>query len=267
MSELLGWLLVADLGSQQLALLVTCCAALYVLTAITTWRLRRWATAWLVRSWPGKMAGVAARLVYYVGVPAVILWRGSLVREIGIPTTYAWRGGADTPLSGVGLLLIGSDAAWLQALAFGSLTMCVLLAVWTWYVRNAIVHVREVDIIALARPSVWASLLQAVSLQITWAFYRAVVMQWSDDLAVCAFASLALTVCCWILDPWRRSWVRQPGQAYVVARDWLLALFTAVLSLSVRTLPLLIALHFVWVLASDRVVSHLAYTQVEAAYT
>ena len=79
MSDVLIWLFSPELGRDKLALLVLCAEAMHVLAATLSWRMRPG------RSWFGRWVVQLLRLLYYVGIPWAVLWRGAVIAQMGIP--------------------------------------------------------------------------------------------------------------------------------------------------------------------------------------
>jgi hypothetical protein len=240
MSDLLAWFLSTDLERDKLALLVLCAASIHILGANLSWRLQ------LDHTWWGRALVQILRLAYFVGIPGAVLWRGALVSQMGIPTTYA--GGTDIPFSlhllGLtkpeDMLTIGSGLVW------GSGALVLAIATWIWYAR-------AVPAARLPMPW-WAVLREALLMQLHWAFYRSFAGLLLADPVRAAFAGLSLIALCWTLDPRRRHELFTP-RGYLVAQDWMCALFTVIISLQVNALWLTIALHALWLWVGGRVLA------------
>jgi hypothetical protein len=261
----LTWLLSAGLGREKLALLTLCALAIYVLTEHLTWRLvhvgtgRKFVVAF-GHSWVGRWLAQLLRLLYYVGIPFAVLWRGELFAQMGIPTTYAGSWDGDAALRLLGLIGV-QDVAYLGtgvATAIG--TLCLLGVVWTWYVRA----VPGTGGGALSVPW-WRAFREAFFLQMLWAFYRGVVNALTLDGVRVAFISLALVSASWLLTPRRRHDLFTP-RGYLVVQDWLCALFTAFVSLIVRSLWLLIIMHMLWIWVGGQVLARLSQVSLGTAW-
>lgn len=244
MSDILAWFLSPELGRDKLSLLVLCSVAMHILGTNLAW--------WLSpgRSLFGRLAVQVLRALYCLGIPAAVLWRGALVAEMGIPTTYAGEGV-------LGLQVLGlSGAQDLLRLGQGILLtaggIVLLVALWTWYARVAPSQPHSVTPMPW-----WVALREALFLQVHWAFYRGVAATYTPDPVYVALASLILIGVPWVLDPRRRYDLLTP-KGYLVVQDGLCALFTAVLSLSVSALWLLIAAHALWLWVGGRALARAA---------
>jgi hypothetical protein len=251
--DLVAWLLSADLGREKLALLLFCTLVGYVLTANLVWRLffAPQGASWrgsipLSTRWPWIWEWViqGGRLIYYVGVPYVVFARGALVQPAGIPTT--WVGSGSNVLwrlyaSDETLAYIGTAAAmWIGG-------VCLFVAVWIWYAR-----VNAGDVESRAIPW-WQALREAVFLQMLWAFYRGVISAQTTNAIYITFVVMILISVSWFLSPLRQEDINNPSRGYGVVRDWMLALLTAAAATSVRSLWLLVMMHWMWLWTSDRV--------------
>jgi hypothetical protein len=194
-----------------------------------------------------------------VGVPLIVLWRGVLYRDLyrkmGIATTYVgpWY---------LGLLLLGlGESEQILALglgtAIGGALLGCLFLVWVGYARVVLERLGPGVPAMLSAVPFWVALREALYLQLLWALYRGVADLLTGDPLWAAFISLALVTFSWALDPRRRRdlfCVR----GYLVVQDWLLALFTAFLSLTVQALWFLILMHTLWLWFSGQMLAHLA---------
>ena len=242
MIDLLTWVLAPDLGRDKLALLVLCCASIYILAANLAWRLQPG------RSWFTRALVQVLRLVYYVGIPGTVLWRGALVEQIGIPTTYLDSGG----MLGLGIQFLGlGNAEQLAQLgrgvAWSAGGLCVLIVLWVWYARA----VPGARITPSSRP-LWSALWEAILLQAQWTFYRSVVLLFTGNRLHSAFLSLALITLSWLLSPQRRHDLFT-GRGHRVVEDWVCALLTSLLTLSVSLPWLSVAAHTLWLWVGNRV--------------
>ncbi len=248
--NLLTWLWSAELGRQQLALLAWCMVIVYALTTWLVWRLfdQERGNTWLRRlscTWMGDVTAQGARLVYYLGVPAALLWRDLLVEPMGIPVTIeqtygllAWHWlGLDTE-AGLAHLVVG--------LAWGVGVLAGLVGVRLWHRHSMAQH----------RPSQhipwWVALREGLLMQTWWATWRGCVSVWTADPLLIGLGGFALTAAAWLLNPTRRHRLFDPAFNDTLVRDWMLALCTAILSMYVRELWLLVALHTLWLGLSDR---------------
>lgn len=241
MSDVLNWLFSPELGRDKLALLVLCAEAMYVLAATLSWRMRPG------RSWFGRWVGQLLRLLYYVGIPWAVLWRGAVIAQMGIPTTYA----GDRVVA-LALRLLGLSGAHDvlhvgKGLVLGVGALVLLVALWVWYARVA------PDVIS-AGSSVpwWIALREALFLQVQWAFYRAFMALLTSNQVYIAFGSVALIVFPWLLDPRRRHDLLT-SRGFLVVQDGVCALFTGYLSLSSSALWLLVVMHTLWLWVGGRV--------------
>jgi hypothetical protein len=269
MDALWVWLLSDALGPEKLALLVVCMVGIYALSAQLAWRFKRVSAdggplAIAGRSWFGQWVVQVLRLFYHVGVPLTVIWRGALQREMGIATTYVGRWDASLLLLLLGLgesqqvLYLGTGVA------IGGLVLGVLLIVWSWYTRVALAWVGSQETRIAPAVTWWAALQEALYLQLLWALYRGVAAQLIADRLQAAFVGLALVTVSWILNPQRRRDLWSPG-GYLVVQDWLFALFTAFLSLTVQALWFLVLMHTLWIWFSGRVMSHLTRSGLHQA--
>jgi hypothetical protein len=128
----------------------------------------------------------------------------------------------------------------------------LLVALWVWYTRVA------PGVLAASPPiSWWSAIREAAFLQIHWAFYRGFVATLSPDRTVVAFASLALVAFSWLLDPRRRHDLFTP-RSHLVVQDWMCALLTLFLALTVHILWLAIVLHALWLWIGGRALARFA---------
>jgi hypothetical protein len=200
--------------------------------------------SWSARHW--RFAAHTVRALWQVGIPCVILWRGALIAQFGIPTTYAPAGAAALALQlfGLGeassLLVLGRGTA-LAAVALG-----LLIVLWVWYARTL-----PGTRMAAGALSWWGALGDAASAQILWAFYRGVAALYTSERLPIVLISLILTAAPWFTDLRRRNDLLH-GRGHLVVQDWVCALFTAVLSLSVDVLWLLILAHALWLWVGER---------------
>ena len=252
MLQTLAWLLGDEFGREKLALAGVCSVMLYVLAG----HLGRRLCPGGVKGWLGRLLVQTGRLCYYVGLPAVAVWRGELYSEVGIPTTLAgsWQGSPrrylialtrSTSLAGIG-----------QGITLAVGLLVLLLGIWIWYVRVS----RGPGSASEPKPAHpvawWDAAREAVYAQLLWAFYRGIAAQWTGERSYAAFAGLAIVGISWLLNPWRRERLGEPWGASLIVSDWVLAVGTALITLSVRSLVLLIPLHTVLAWASNRVLHH-----------
>jgi len=162
----------------------------------------------------------------YLGVPYLALLRGDiLLRWLGL-SGIDWIQGL-----GIGVLL-GAGALGLTLLAF------------RWSLRN-----ETDDALPPAEPvphvSRFGLLWKAITLQVHWAFYRAVMIQALGDVYWGAFAGLALVILEYVLSANTRQEMRSPAGRRVAAR-LALATLSAILYIYAGNLPLLILFHWVF---------------------
>jgi hypothetical protein len=261
-----AWLLSNPFGREKLALLVTCMVGMYILSAQLAWRMgfgsvERALEGLNGRSWFVGWLSQVLRLLYYVGVPLLVLWRSAhysdLYREMGIATTYAgnWTSSWPLLLTGLGeaeqILNLGVGAA------IGSATLLVLLIIGIWYKRVVLDRVQSQEDAVVAPVPGWVALREALYLQLLWALYRGFAATLTADRLQAASIGLALVAVCWISDP-RRRYDLVSSRGYLAVQDWLFALFTAFLSLTVRALWFLVVMHVLWIWFSGQVLSHLS---------
>ncbi len=274
MADPFMWLLSDDLGRDKVALLVLCMLAISVLSAQLDWRLgragvRRGPVSVLGRSWFGRWTGQTLRLFYYVGIPLAVLWRGALVREMGIPTTYVglaqvgrWDGTA--VLSLLGMAEAGDALHFVRGAAVGGGTLCALVVLWVWYARTILCTAELGPSDPLPAVSWWEALRGALFLQLLWALYRGFATVLIANPVYAAFASLALVLIPWVLDPRRWHDLFTP-RGYLVVQDWVFALLTVFVFLTVQTLWFLILVHALWRWVSGRVLAHLSVSHSQGA--
>ncbi len=255
--ELLAWALSAGFGADKLALIAVCSVAIYVLSSHLAWRLfvlgagRRFVVA-VGRSWLGEWLEQGMRLLYYVGIPAVAVWRAQAMQLLGVPPTWV-SDGQSAFLHLVGLAGAAGVASIDTALLMWLGGLFLFVAVWVWYVRVGADHCGQVDAMPL-----WKALREALFCQTLWAFYRGVASTQSENAIYISFTGLALVVLAWGSSPLRRRDVLRSTTAYRVARDGLLLLFTVFATLSISSLALLVTMHGMWLWASDRILRFLA---------
>ena len=239
-----AWLNSPELGRDKLALLVLTAVSMYVLAAHLAWRLR------LDRNWLGRLATQLARFVYYCGIPGVALLRGATVAQMGIPTTYAGSDILDLAFRLFGLAQAGELLYLGSGLAMGAAALCLLVAVWVWYAR-------AVPQAGIGPMPWWVALREAVYMQLHWAFYRGAVATLTDDRTIIAFASLGLVAFSWVLSSQRRHDLLTP-RGYLVVQDWMCALLTTFVLLSIQALWLLILFHSLWLWVGGRALARFA---------
>ncbi|MBN1639966.1 MAG: hypothetical protein JXA09_01930 [Anaerolineae bacterium] len=245
MRQVLAWLLVPQLGRQQLTLLVLCVAVAHALAANAAWALGwRRAHGRAERRWRAA-AGVVGALSH-VAIPCVVLWRGALIAQFGIPTTYASTSSAALVLQLLGLGEASSLLELGKGVALVAATLGLLIALWVWYGRTA-----PGTEAARTPVSWWAALGVAVSLQLLWAFYRGVAALYTENRLIVALVSLVAIVGPWLADPRRRRDLLTERSPLVV-QEWVCALFTAYLSLSSSALWLTIVAHALWLWVGER---------------
>jgi hypothetical protein len=278
LDELVAWLLADEMGRHKLASLVFCMLSTSVLAAHLDWRLHRLAARrrWTVRpTWVRYWLVESAKLFFCVGVPLVVLARGALVREMGLPVTLIGPSGALLSDSGSSGFWIARGLAWLEVtdvqglvrlgtgVAAGIGALAVLVALWVWYARAVLPSAGNV-VERLPVVAWWDALRQAVLAQFLWAFYRGFALLLCSDRAQAALLALALISIRWALHP--RHWQDLfSSRGYRVVLEWMLALFTVVISLVTNQLWLLIGMHTLWVWGSGRLLAHLSERMPEKA--
>lgn len=244
----------------------------------------RWVTRWVEQ---------AIRLLYYVGVPCAVFARqsgstaGALFAEAGIPTTWIVHGGGTQPHGGgtqpqsvpwqqlvVDEMFQVDDVGAAAAIWVGG--ACLFVAVWIWYAwvsSTAKWDSITVNASGMQGSSIawWQALREALFLQTLWAFYRGSIAmhiadssRW-DSAATVAFLVLALVSVSWLLSPLRRQAARDPARGYQVGRDWMLALLTICTAMTIRSLWLLVLMHWMWLWTGDRVLKRAASPYAEKA--
>jgi hypothetical protein len=243
LQDVLVWLLSPDLGRDKLSLLLLASISTYALATNWAWRLG------LDKSRFGRWVTQFFRLLYYLGIPSAVLWRGGLVSQMGIPTTYAGQNAPTLAMYLLGLdqardvLLVG------KGLVLGAGAVCLLVAVWIWYARTEPgVSVQD------GQMPWWIAMREAVFMQVHWAFCRGFVAMLTSNRTIAAFAGLALVAFAWLWSPQRRHDLFTP-RGYLVVQDWMCALFTAFVSLTIQALWLLILMHVLWLWVGGQVLS------------
>lgn len=260
MNALYAWLLSDPLGQEKLALLVFCIIGIHILSAQLAWRMRSTSNSGgrfvaIRHSWFGRGISQVLRLFYHVGIPLIVLWRGALGREMGIATTYVGHWGLNLLLPG---LQKGEEFLHLcLGAAIGGAMLGALLVVWGWYARVVWARLASCEAVLSPAVSLWVALREALYLQFLWALYRGVAILFTGDRLGAAYISLALIVVSWAFDPRRRRDLSSPS-GYLVVQDWLSALFSAFLSLTVQALWFLVVLHTLWIWFSGQVLAHFA---------
>jgi hypothetical protein len=239
------WALGPELSREKLTLLVLCMVSMQIVAANLAWRLG------LRRTRLGRSLVQLARACTYVGIPAVVLWRGALLAAVGAPTTYVEQGPLELALQ---LLGIGEPEGLLsvgRGVTLGVGLLVVQIGLWVWYARTA-----PVAPDAGAAASWWAALGEAFEVQFYWAFLRGVAGLYAVDGVYVALAAFALAVFPWPFDPWRRAEL-MTARGYRIVQDYIVVLCTAVLVLSADVLWLLIVAHALWLWIGGRVVARL----------
>jgi hypothetical protein len=254
----LAWLLSDPLGREKLALLALCMLAASVLSGHLTWRWARGrrekgVVAALGRSWLGRAGAQVLRACYYVGIPLAVLARGSLVREVGVPAI--WPGGENLVWHLLGITQIDDLLHLGASLAIGIGALGVLVALWSWYARWM-----AASMPVAGSPWMvpwWVALREALFLQLVWALYRGIASMWVETPVYVSYTSFGLVALSWALSPARRHALQDPSLSPIAVQDWLFALFTAFVSLTLQSVWVLILLHTLWAWASGRVLAHL----------
>jgi hypothetical protein len=223
----------------------------YLLATNFGWLVR--ATAW-EGTLPGRWVKEVARFLFYLGLPYVALggWpqrplQGLLsLGDLGLIIPSPADAALFTPS--------WSASRWLEAVGTGlglGLLLLLILAV-AWFQAD-----RTGFRLGFPRRPWWALAVDAVYLQVHWAFYRAALASTLADLYAGLFVGLGLIYLEWALNPfWRRDW-RVPGRA---GGRWLrvaLALGTALIYLLTRNLWVCLVVHwplelFFWRLGRPR---------------
>lgn len=182
----------------------------------------------------------AGRLVYYVGIPYLVLG--------------GWPQGPNRGLFSLGDMgIVGLDALWsvnrwLQAAGTGlgwGLTVLLFL-VLSWV--NANRHAGTLRLGFSFRPW-WQVLLDVLFLQVHWAFYRSALTVVMGDPYAGTFVGLGLVYLEWGLNPfWRQGW-REKSLAAVRWMRSSLALAIAVLFFASRNLWVCLLVHAILELA------------------
>jgi hypothetical protein len=266
MDVLYAWLLSDPFGREKLALLVLCMVGIHILSSQLVWRISStksvgWGFVAVVRqSWFGRGMAHILRLFYYVGVPLVVLWRGALYREMGIATTYVGNWDLGLLLTGLGgseeVLHLGLGAA------IGGATLGALLVVWGWYARAVLGRLTSREVALVSAVPWWVALREALYLQLLWALYRGFAILLTGDLFRASYVSLVLIAVCWAFDPRRRSDLAS-SRGHLVVQDWLFALFTTFLALTVQSLWFLVVMHTLWIWFSGQVLAHFVRARVD----
>jgi hypothetical protein len=238
----LAWLLSADFGRDKLALLVLCSASAYVVAARLSWKWRA------LRSIFYRALTEIVRLVYYVGVPVAVLWRGALMAELGIPTTYFGSNRVRIALQWLGVGRPQELLYLLNGLSLVAGALLVQIGVWIWYGRT--LSSMPVDVPLCWWRAVW----EGVLLQVQWAFYRGVVSQFTMDSNYVALSTLLLIVVPWLLDPRRRHDLYTP-RGYRVIQDWMCALLGSLIAVRFEMVWPLVLSHALWLWAGGRVLA------------
>jgi hypothetical protein len=146
-------------------------------------------------------------------------------------------------------------------LAVGMGALLALVVVWVWYARTVLPAAG----LALESPDAvpwWDALRQALLAQFLWAFYRGFALLVVPHRAQAGLLGLALISIPWALDP--RHWhdlFSARGDRVVL--EWVLALFTVLVSLAANQLWLLVALHALWVWVSGQLLAYLSERSVD----
>jgi hypothetical protein len=113
----------------------------------------------------------------------------------------------------------------------------------------------------------WDALRQAILAQFLWAFYRGFALFVISERTQAALFALAVISVPWVLSP--RHWHDLfSTRGYVHVREWLLALFTVLVSITTNQLWFLVVLHTLWIWGSGRLLAHLVErSSREAAVT
>jgi len=270
MAALAGWLLSADLGRQKLSLLTLCVVAIYVVGSRLQWRVAqlekgRWLGLRAGQSRLGHEAYQLVRLVYYVGIPVVALWRAGRLQELALPTSYVQSWDGNTLVRLFGVSTPGSVARLGVALAVSGGSLCLLTAVWVWYAHTALCYPARGPGGLLPPFPWWLAVREALFMQVFWSFCRSVVRMWTGDRVWVAFASVSLIAVMWALSPLRLARLRDPSLAHVEVQEWVLDIWTGVAYLGTSLFWPLVLWHALWVWLGGRVLCYLSASQLSSA--
>ncbi len=231
---------------------------LYALAVNVMWRYRSWRPGWLevLESQPYI---AAARFFYYVGIPYLALLLGATSPQpMGlVDLDWLWASLSKIPpprpLSALVL-------DWLRAAALGStlgLGLFLLLALTCWY------HARSLKTLpgspanvqlTTPRPTEawWHLFLEAIYLEMHWAFYRSVPIILLDDYYFGSFLGLLLVGLEWWIDPRFRASLNPSDNSCANSSErirdlltrWGLALGMTVTFFFIRNLWLMVPLHW-----------------------
>lgn len=247
----LAWLIAPELGREKLTLLVLCVWLFEVLGANLTWR---WKQRPGRHSTPVRGVEDLLLLVYRLGVPLVLFWRGAGMREMGIPTSWVVRQGNGWP----GLGSADIPLPW----ALSQVVLVWLSGVLLWAVLG-VWYARACTRLAVYVPMRWWNvLLNTLSMQMSWALYRLVAMLWTTDPTTVALVIVSLVVSGWLLDPHRRRALFLPTQSVYVVRDGVLLLLFIWGLMAFGVLPLLIVLHAAWLWAGEHIFAFISQKYV-----
>ena len=177
----------------------------------------------------------AARFVYYLGVPYLVLggWPLPPYRGLLAPLNLGLAGFAPP----------WTVARWLEAagtgLSVGFLAVGFVVAAWLNANRG-----RAVTHLGFAPSPVWLLLVDGLYRQMHWAFYRGALAVLFDDLYVGVFWGLALVLVEWVSSPaWWSCWRRErcAGDAWLLAVQ---AVVSALLFLLTSNLWVCLAVHW-----------------------
>jgi hypothetical protein len=175
-----------------------------------------------------------ARFAFYLGIPYLALGGWPRPPFSGLLS-----------LQDMGLVGLGgrwSPTRWLEAVGsavgFGLVALLLLLLAWA----NANRHTTGTQLHLPPRPW-WMILIDALYLQVHWAFYRGALAVELGDVYTGVFLGLGLIYLEWALNPfWRQGWRTET----LAAGQWLraaLALVVAILFLFTRNLWVCLGVH------------------------
>jgi hypothetical protein len=222
---------------DKLAFLVAGSLFLHAAGTMLDWRLRPYHQE--VRSGGWQVLLEIVRLLFFAGLPIAALF---LFRDIALP-------------SAMGLTNVNWFASIGLGVPLGVGGGGLLLAGWWYYARS----LSALPPSAVSRPSAGRPpkhevllLVEAVCLELHWAFYRSLPLLALDNRYLGVLLGLALVGLEWLLNPaWRHAW-RQIESAEEVVPETTLAALMAVIYLFTQNLWLCILIHWLTSLCLDR---------------
>ncbi len=225
----------------------------YALAVNIAWRYRSWRPGWL-KTIESQPYAAVVRFLYYVGMPYLALLLGATSPQpMGlVDLDWLWASLSKTsPPRALSALVLD----WLRAAGLGvalGLGLFLLLALTWWY------YARSLKTLPGSPPHTalttsppteawWSLLLDAIYLEVHWAFYRSVPIIFLKDYYLGSFLGLLLVGLEWWTDPRFRTGLNSSDNSSKRVGDILtagLALGMTIIFFFIRNFWLMVPLHW-----------------------